>query len=245
MNIEKCNGCTKNILIKTSYIAVNKSDKIINLDNRKYTPLCKNCLERTISKFQNFIDSADKSNVSYDAFSDIELFIAESGIWIKKSDWKKKISATTKILKQKKREEMLMKKIKDLKIDYGPCRVSEGFIKYGISTLDNVVQYFIDVQNKKDKRVCKLISYLDAHNMCYNNNIPAYAKYIDQGGDLDRIIRDAKIETFLIDETEYLNLLKKYDSDTAKEIALMNYVQNGGNHEIAQKYIREKTTIIF
>jgi hypothetical protein len=233
------------MLIKTNYIGDYGKNKIIKLDNRTYLPLCKICLDADIHKLQNFIESIEKANVSAGSFNNTDLYIAENIIWIKKSDWKKKILLNTKTANQKKRELNLMQKIRDMKLEYESCRISEGYIKYGNPDLNVVLDYFVKTQDEKNQRMFDLIRYLDNSDMCYDPNIPAYCNYINHGGNLKKVIKDAHVECFLVNETNYLLLLKKYDADDAKEMALMKYVQDGGSHEIAQKYIREKTTIRF
>ena len=83
MNIEKCNKCTRIMLIKTNYIGDYGKNKIIKLDNRTYLPLCKICLDADIHKLQNFIESIEKANVSAGSFNNTDLYIAENIIWIK------------------------------------------------------------------------------------------------------------------------------------------------------------------
>lgn len=245
VNIEKCNKCTRIMLIKTNYIGDCGNNKIIKLDNRIYIPLCKICLDADMHKLQNFIESIEKTNMSVNLFNNTNLFIAENIIWIKKSDWKKNILSNTRTTNQKNRETILMQKIKDMKLEFESCRISEGYIKYGNPNLDTVLDYFIKTQDEKNQRLFNLIRYLDSSNMCYDPNIPAYCNFVNNGGSLKKVIKDAQDEIFLVNETNYLLLLKKYDADDAKEIALMKYIQDGGSNEIAQKYICEKTTIRF
>lgn len=245
MNIEKCNGCAKIMLIKSSYNDAINNDKIVKLDNRKYTPLCKICLDAVIDNYYNFSKSIDGANLSQDLFNDVELIIAENTIWIKKSEWKKKLCSITKSTKQQNREYHLMQNMKELKLEYDSCRITNGYIKYGKPSLDTVLKYLTDKQNKKNIRMYRLINFLDKNGTYYNSILPSHSKYINHGGNLHTVLNDGIFETFLIDNTDYIFLLKKYDHEKAKEIALIKYVQNGGSHELSQKFIADKTTIKF
>jgi hypothetical protein len=90
-----------------------------------------------------------------------------------------------------------------------------------------------------------LLNKLRDKHLEYDEKIPSYKKYILNGGNLDKIIENGEIEKILINESNYLSVIDITDSETAKEIALGNYISKGKNNKMIDKYVAKKNTIQF
>lgn len=120
-----------------------------------------------------------------------------------------------------------------------------AYIKYGSPSIDNVINKFEKKEKIKEKRLHKLISYLELEGKKYDEKIPLYKKYINEGGDLNKIVEDADLEYSLVHKTNYLHYLKYNDTKTAKYLATMEFVNSGKRDGTIEKIILKNNTLKF
>lgn len=224
-----------NTQIKTlkTILNVKSNNDLGNVHN-----ICQNCSNDKI-----FINIYKYLNENENNFDNINIFISCDDFFV--SD--KKISSILKKLsntkKQKNRKEELLTKIKKLKIEYNKS-ICDEYVKFGKQTLDEVIKKLCDVQSLKNNRLFDLLNELENHDLEYNQELPAFKKYIKHGGNISKTIERAKLEQILANNTDYLSLLNGcLDSETAIELSINQFPNN--DDEIINKYIKNKNKLIF
>lgn len=217
MNINKCCICN-NILINL-------------ITSCKFKMLCVSCFDR--NKYIEYNgDKITKNNQQ-------NFFMHNKKIYILKTQ--------LKLLHRTSRKEILLKKISDMKLRFDSGSMCNSYIKFGVPDIDTVIESLFTKQNLENDRLFNLINSLRERNLEYNENIPSYKKYIKNGGNLEKIISDGEIEKVLVNESNYLSLYDDLsnDSDTAKDIALSNYIDVNGSNKLINDYILKKNTLYF
>lgn len=141
------------------------------------------------------------------------------------------------------RRKILNSKLKDYKLSYNS--ICDQYIKFGIPDIDSTVKLLYEKQNEHNNRLYKLLNELKQCNLEYDNRIPSFTKYIKYGGNIKEVIQKSQLERVLINETNYIDLLKGSDSDTAKEISSIKYIKSGKKNKEISEYIGNKNTIKF
>jgi uncharacterized protein Usg len=131
-------------------------------------------------------------------------------------------------MKQKIRKDILMNKLRDLKLQYKKNSICDAYIKYGSPDLKTVVENLVQKQTDRGVRFTKMIKYLEKHNMRYDDKIPCFEDYLNENIELRDIRDNYEIDIFLVNETDYINLLLKYDRDTARELAINESIKTHG-----------------
>lgn len=241
MECKKCHKCNKNVYIKIIYIKKCKLIYTMDLNDYKYKSICKVCFSDP-SKYKDIMLLIDITNFNNSLFKNIIIYATEKNIYIDKIEWENII--LNKNNKQLERKNFLTIKIKEYKLKYIDP-ICAAYIKFGKPPLDEVVEQLIAEQNDFNDRMFELITFLNKNNIEYSENIPAYKKYIQCGGNLNKVLEESKIELFLVNQTNYLCLLKQFDSNTAREVAIYKYIQDGGKDDIAKKYLNDKISVKF
>jgi hypothetical protein len=133
-----------------------------------------------------------------------------------------------RVMKQKIRKDNLMNKLRDVKLQYKKNSICDAYIKYGSPDLKTVVEILIQKQTDRGERFTKMIKYLEKHNMIYDDKIPCFEDYLNKTIELRDIRDNYEIDIFLVNETDYINLLLKYDRDTARELAINESIKTHG-----------------
>jgi hypothetical protein len=204
--------------------------------------ICNSCFQQDhINKNYEEFEQYDYELVE----NKINLYISNKKTYVSKKEHNITVQHITLKLKKHERKKKLAEKLKEMKLEYINGTICDGYIKYGLPNLETVVQTLLDHQNVKNDRLYKLLNKLRKKKLEYNDDVPAYKKYITKGGDLAKTIKDAELEKILMTETDYLSILNAADSETAKEISLSKYIAKGGKNTTVNKYVSKKNTIKF
>lgn len=249
-----CHKCKKELEYKN----------INELNNAFKKPhfLCGKCF--ITNTYQNLFSSLEKLSITQNDIikiqdvKNMEIIIYNNSYWISKIDWNKIIIILvkqthneTKLSKQIERRKMILQKIQELKLDYSNANeklLVTAYIKYGNPHFDDVIMSLKNNQTKKNKRMYRLIKYLNKKKIDYDLRVPSFQKFIKFGSSvisLEDVLINSRFEIFLINNTQYSKYIKTYDEATARDIALSEYIENGGNDMIANKYIEKKASIKF
>lgn len=215
----KCIICFK--LIKnnvTTIPQVEICDNCIDSDDIYSRITCLDVFELNLKELDNIKKYYDiNKNIYYIRKDIIKLISNQNNISIRKGNIE---------LKEKKRKLDLTNKMKMYKLDNTNNSICRTHIKFGFPTLDETINLLIETQNEENKRMHILLDELEKNDLNYNPTLPCYLNYIQNKCSLKKTLQIAETEIFLANNTEYINLLEKYDNETAKEIALFNYYKN-------------------
>lgn len=126
------------------------------------------------------------------------------------------------------RKDLLMDKLKSMKLQYKKNSICDAYIKYGSPDLKTVVENLVQKQTERSIRFSKMTKYLEKHQLCYNDKLPCFEDYLNGHIGLNEINTNYEIDTFLINETNYTHLLTKYDRETARELAINESIRTHG-----------------
>jgi hypothetical protein len=202
--------------------------------------LCNSCTEcddsfSTIYDFLGF-ENHDLRNVN--------LFMSNENIYILKQNVKQVSKQSYKKQKQIERKELLMSTIKKLRIEYNKP-ICDEYIKFGKTDLKDVLEKLTHVQSQKNNRLYDLLNELQKHNVEYDSRLPAFKKYVENGGNIKKTIERGLLEKTLADNTDYLSLLNNdVDSETAIDLSISKF-PNDTDNKIINNYVESKTRIIF
>ena len=229
----QCQKCKKSI---TYEISILKSYESHNVN-----VICSDCANYfNNGKYVNFLDLLDGNPIDPNEKT-FNFYLSGKKLFVLRKD----IRDITLLSKRNERKEKLLNKLKEMKLKYIKGGVCDAHIKFGAPSLDVVIKSMYDKQNDQNERLFNLLNKLRNANAEYDENIPSYKKYVLNGGDLDKIIENGEIEKILINESNYLSVIDSTDSETAKEIALGNYINKGKSDKIIDKYVTKKNTIRF
>ena len=150
-----------------------------------------------------------------------------------------------KITNKEKRNELLKKKLKELKLNNIDEKLCRTYIILGKPNLDSVIQTLIKIHEIENNRLYKLCNKLKNNGYEYNDKIPAFKKYIKYGGKLSKTINDYQLEKILIDNTNYLSMINLTDTDTAKQICINELSEKNIISDKINRYTIIKNRIIF
>lgn len=226
-------------------------------DNRIYYILCDNCLKCNISytkgriKEEFLLSDKDLANLKYipDKSSkkyilkDInKLILSKFGSYKNYNiHMQKKKDMTTKIKLKRERNKIERRKrlITELgknKIafkNYGYCY---SYINYGKPDINIVIKKELEKEHEKTKRKLRLSGELSKLDIRLDESLESCYNYINDIGekDIKNTVRAVEIEYFLKYETDYPNLKKIYDENTARQIAVSKYYKK--NNKICNDY---------
>lgn len=147
------------------------------------------------------------------------------------------------------RKEKLEQSLAEYKLDVKPFGDCFTYIKYGYPKIEIVIKNEINKSIELSKRKRTLFKELQKFGLPYNETKNSICYDFVNGisnKTLNDIINDAKIENFFINHTDYLELVKVYPDDIAKEKALANYISKtdeSNRHEVANNLIEKTFTI--
>lgn len=176
--------------------------------------------------------------------NDVKIFYVEKKLYIEKIEEKYLLRKNNLKLKRDGRRDLLMKKIKDMKLDYNK-NICDSYIKFGTTELNDVISMLYNRQIEKNNNLCTLLNELRNRNLEYDDKIPSYKKFLKSGKNLNKTIEDAELEKILIAETDYLSIADDINSDTAKEISLNVFYKKGKKNNIVDNYVINKNTLKF
>ena len=147
-------------------------------------------------------------------------------------------------LTRQERKDLLMNKLKDMKLDYNKS-ICDSYIKFGTSELEDVVDELYRKQTERNNKLCSLLDELRNRNLEYDDKVPSYKKFLKSGGNLDKTIENGELEKVLIAETDYLSIAGDINSEVAKEISLNAFYKKGKKSKVVDKYVKNKNTLKF
>lgn len=264
---EKCTICKIPVPNPTKILKI--KPKIINNQNQNQnsptqnpltyttfktlTHLCTHCMTKTKNSYENILDLLNIHSLTLSELN-FTYFLCNNNIYIHKREWRHYVKHT---LNAKIRKEKLFKKLAEEKLQYQKNGICDAYILHGQITLDDVVNTLHQKQIEYNKRLQKLIKILDKNNLVYDQNIPAYQRYLNHhkhecqvkhhsdfqvDQNIYDVIQEAELERILMQETDYVNLLKKKDINEARDISLMRC---NVNKKIIKKTIQNKITLRF
>jgi hypothetical protein len=142
------------------------------------------------------------------------------------------------------RKKYLEKKITELKLPYIK-NICDSYIKFGDPPINEIITMLHDDQCVKNERLYQLSEKLRENNLIYDEKIPSYRKYIKNGKNLDNVIKNGEIEKILIEKGNYLLFADDIDSDTAKEMSLNKFYDDGNEDDIIDNYVKNRNIIKF
>lgn len=222
----KCTIC--NNLVKYHAPIIKTSKLKHQIDNKN---ICANILCNDCFSEEKYVDIT-KTNKSSDQ---TKIFLYNQKLYISKN-------LNFDISNERKQE--LISRLNKIKISYKNFK-DELYYQYvmtGKPDIETIIKHFIEKQNIENDRFCQLLEELKKLDLVYDNMVPSYKKYIKYGGNLKQIIKTGELEKMLIKETNYLSILSSTDSDTARDIAIVNASKKTNKFN---KYIIKKTTVTF
>lgn len=161
------------------------------------------------------------------------------------NDIKNNIKNMNKKLKEEERKINLNKIMQERKLENTKPSLCKSYIKFEKPTLNELILCFEKEQNKKESRVFKLIKKLKENNMEYDEKIPVFENYIKDGGDLNAIVKDGKLEKTLIYNTKYEHYLKHNSVSVARYLAAMEFVSSGKKCDEVKNFQNQNNTLNF
>jgi len=154
-----------------------------------------------------------------------------------------------KYLKENERKNIIDDIITERKIFVSGSKYKsyKSYIKLNNPTLEELLNLFSEDDKKKEKRLKKLLKKLKENDVKYDEDVPIFIKYLKEGGDVDDIIDDAKLEISLINSTRYREYLKTNSIEVARYLASVEYMnnENKSDNDVVKKFVKEKNTIYF
>lgn len=130
------------------------------------------------------------------------------------------------------------------RLEYRKNGICDQYIKFGTPSIEEVVKSMEKKTNDEDRRLHKLIKCLRKKNLSYDQNVKSYREYITYGGNLKKIIDDGETEWFLINKTQYNDILKKCkNEDNAKSHAINKYISKNGVDKYINRIKKKEMTI--
>lgn len=154
--------------------------------------------------------------------------------------------------KKNKKEEIREKRkseiefiLKNYRLENIKPSLCSSYIKYGIPQIEDIVSLFKREQDSKEERLYILINALKNKGFKYNDDVPIYEKYIKEGGELKKIIKEGELEYHLIQNTKYNHYLKHNDVQTARYLSVIEFMNSGKKNDIIKKFASKNNTIKF
>ena len=211
----------------------NLCDIYYNKNNINYNniSLCEKC----ITNFEIYTDNSIKNKNIICIFNTLK-----KPIYINSKTFKKikfYILKKKNNINQLRRKQELFKTLKEYKLEYKKHSICDIFIKYGIPKIQDV----INILEKDNIDTISNLTYLSIElnklNLKFDKKLPSHFNYIKNGGNLNKTIEIGKIENIIINNTEYLEYLKKHSNEDALDMACIEYIDLKGNNEIISSYL--------
>jgi hypothetical protein len=227
----ECYSCNKIIRYEPSILRnINKQNDKCN-STFAINVLCSDCFD--VDNYINFMDHLDKNDANFN------LFLNDRKIYILKKEW-------SKYYKREQRKTELKKRLKEMKLSCPKNSICTLYINNGKPDLETVINSLHGKKELETKRLYKLLKMLKKNKLEYDYRIPSYKKFVENGGDIEKIIKNAELEKALINNTNYLSILCTVDSETARELSANDYVSNHKKSNNAiDNFISNKNTIVF
>lgn len=242
MTTIKCENCLKDV--QYSHRNFKKYNHELNFvlctcciqNNILYTKdFCKNNLyltEKEISELKYLFNPNVNKKLYWEKYIN-NYFLNKYGtkeklkIIINQKKQKKEVSKLKKDKVISERRQLLMKILYENKIDYNENGICYTYINYGFPNIDDLVKQLIsESQNIIEKKI-NFIQLLKENNIEINENMNSYKQYINNNySNVTEIIKKAKVEDFLIKNTNYLNYLSTMNYENAKDKAIQELSTN-------------------
>jgi hypothetical protein len=100
-----------------------------------------------------------------------------------------------------------------------------SYINYGKPALETVLENELSKLNNKNNRRIILANKLKTLNIRVDESLKSCYEFVNglATKSLDEIVRCIEVESFLKNETNYIELCNKYSSELAKDIAIRQY----------------------
>jgi hypothetical protein len=147
-----------------------------------------------------------------------------------------------------KRRAELKQTLFDYKLEYNEFGLSFLYINFGQIDITSVIDEQIKIQDLKIQKRMYLIELFKRNNLIYNDKMRSCYEFIHDISNRseEEILQIAEIENFLMESTNYLSLLSKYEYIDARDIALKEYVNNTNqSNKNLDKYIETIVTVNF
>ena len=134
---------------------------------------------------------------------------------------------------KKQRKELLSQRLGEYRLPiraYGDCF---SFVEYGKPFIDEVVDNELTRADEYQKRRVELSKELNEREIIYDESYPDCLNYVKQRNHktLHDTVRAIEIESFLRDNTNYLEIVPIYGKHKAQELALCQYYQQDDDIE--------------
>lgn len=229
-----------------SYIKDNNINlDILHIKNIKIAdthPMCNICYSN-----DSYIDLTELLN-QYDVdFSNfyLKIFLCDQEIYVLVNEWKDYLKNIFHRQNIDSRKNKIDQELKEYKLNNIIPSLRNAYIKFGYPDIDHVISAFRKKKLSKENRLYKLIKKLKKQGKKYDQNIPVYQSYINEGGNLKNIIEDSDLERSLIYNTNYAHYLKYNDTKTARYLATIEFTNSGKKDDVIDKFIEEKNTLKF
>lgn len=146
---------------------------------------------------------------------------------------------------EEERKIKLEKILQDRKIENTKQSLCRSYIKFEKPNLEELLEVFEKEQNKKESRLLKLLRTLKENKMEYDEKIPVFENYIKEGGELNNVIKYAKLEKSLIYNTKYENYLKHNPVNIARYLATIEFMNSGKKCDEVKRFASQNNTLSF
>jgi len=136
-------------------------------------------------------------------------------------------------LKEERKNEII-KLFRNHKLKFKYIGDSYSYINYGKPSIEYILENEQKKIMKKNKRRIKLAKHLMKLNIPLDENIEACHNYINMIGclSLNETIKEIEIEHFLLENTNYKDILINNKKEKAQSLAFEEYMKNGNKKDI-------------
>ena len=146
---------------------------------------------------------------------------------------KKSNDVDNKKIAQIQRKKNLIQELAKRKLEYKFDKNIEASLKFdskfGSVQINKIIEKIECEQSERQKKFTQLIDFLRENNILYDATYPCFENFLSSNISLEDFFAQYEIEHYLINNTKYLELLKIYDTQSAREIALCESLKKGKN----------------
>jgi hypothetical protein len=243
MNKNKIN-ITNECCICYDIICISENNlDLMNLLNINFTqiyPICENCFNS--DSYIDLIKLIEQYTNDYINFTKMKIFLFDEKFYVIDYEWKEYYKNNAKQINKSMRKNQICDIQKKYKFEQ-LSNLCDAYIKFGNIHIDDVIADLSKKQEKSQDNMNELVKFIKKNNFEYDSKLPSFQNYLKYGGDLKKTLEDAKLEKIFMYETDFFRYLKHNDIEVAKYLASIEFVNNGKNNEIVDKYIAKKLKI--
>lgn len=217
------------------------------LNNYNDVRLCDDCKSKLSITGCDIVNDCDDKNskmISLGKGGKVVLITKKAFKRVKSGIINKKKRATVD-RKIRDRKILLKQRLKEHKLTYRKHSVCDVFIKYGTPDIETVIRSLEKDVKDRSKNLMRLSKRLGRYKLEYNENVPSYKKYVDNGGDVKEAVRIGRVESIVMEKTRYLEYLKEYSGEDALDMAAIEYIDSEGSNDVVSEYLDSIVTINF